>query len=347
MRKTKPRKSPQRAKPAKPAKPAKVPAPGLVALSARTGRPLLRPRKGAQVHYAIVGARGALRRLTKSPQAFLKSDFESIDKVVKASGGKEFVLYEQLTARNLRDADGNTLYRTRDGKPVLDARGRRIPLKEAKLTGKPRTGRQRPVIYKVGRRVETRVQDFAYRALSPRQKVDLKLAKLVPLETRPKAYTEEIHLRGATIFDTVKNVKPFVSSKDIRKKGLSGLMVEGVVRVRSPQGELLEAVAFSTRVNALWNFSQLVSKEIRHALARVGYRFTSLATLDALQRDADDRPGKEIDLFRMGPVGRGKVRELTPIRPEGKRGQVLKKAPMDVSVSLRITGIEGRKKRKR
>lgn len=326
--------------------PKEKPASRLVAVSPRTGKVVKRPRGGAVVHYALAGKRGGLRMLTKAPQAFLKSDFESINKVLLASP-KDFVLFEQLTARNLKDAEGRTMYRTRDGEPVLDARGRRIPLKEVKITGKARTGKQRPVIYKVGRRVETRVQDFAYRSLSPRQRVDLRLAKLIPLETRPKAYSEEIHVKGATIFDTVKNVKPALSGKDFKKKNLAGVMVEGVVRVRSPRGEQLAAVPFSTRVNALWNFSQLVSKEIRHALARVGYRFTSLAQLNSLQEKANARVGKEIDLFRMGPVGRGKVRELTPIRPEGARGQALKKKGMDVSVSLRITGIEGRKKRSR
>lgn len=319
------------------------PRPRVVALSLRTGKPVQRPKAGALVHYAYVGPRGGIRRITRFPQTFTKTDLKTMDRIIGKSEGGQFVLYEALTRRNKRDKHGKVLYRERDGKPVLDARGRRIPLKETKITAVSKAARSRPVVFKVGRRVQQAIQDHAFRALTPREKVDLKLARIVKLTKPDGAFTKEMHVTGRTIFDTIKNLRPDVSKSELVRRGLSGLMVQGVVRVRNPKGGLVAALPFSVVVNALWNFPQLIAKEVRHSLAQVGYRFTSLAELTRLQ-DKADAENKSVDLFRMGPVGRSSVKTLKPIRPEGAGGRILKSGKgMDVSLSLRLTGIPGRK----
>lgn len=322
--------------------------PTAVALSPKTGKPIKRPRPGALVHYAYVGPRGGIKRLTKYAQSYSQNDLKSIQRLAAKTEGGTFALYEQLTTRNKRDKNGKVLHRMRDGKLVLDSRGRPIPLKETKLTAIPRAGKQRPVMFRLGRRVQHVVQDHAFRALTPREKVDLKLARMVKLTKADGVFTKEMHVTGKTIFDTVKNLRPDVTAPELKKRGLVGLMVEGRVRIKSTKGETLAAIPFSVRVNALWNFPQLIAKEIRHALGQIGYRFTSLAELYKLQEKADRVPGKEVDLFRMGPVGRAKVDRLKPLRPETKQGTIKKggKGP-EVSVSLRLTGIKGREKKRK
>ncbi len=320
-------------------------APTIVPISPRTGREIKSPRKGQKVLYALRGPRGGVKPLTTTLQAFSRSDVDGFNRVLSSSDGKNFVLYEQLGRAIQKDARGRPLYRTKDGKPLLDAKGRKVALREVKLTARKRPAKQRPVVFAIGRTVKKKVHDYAFRKRSKREQVDAKLARIIPLKTSKEkdVYSDEIHLSGDTIFDTIKNLRPSVDGKDMKKAGIASLWVEGVVRVREPSGALAAALTFSVQVKSLWNFAQVIAKEVRFKLADVGYRFTSLSDLKSLQSSMD-AAGKQSDIMRLG-FTRKKVETLTPMRPETKKGQPRKGAPArTVSISLKITGVAGKKR---
>ncbi len=220
-------------------------APAIVAVSPKTGKEIKRPRAGQLVHYAVKSPRGALKKLSSMDQKFAKADLTGFNGILARTDGKHFVLYEQLSSEVLK-VSGKVQYRTKDGMPELDARGRKIPLKRVKLTYKQRPAKQRPVVFEIGRTAKKVVTDYAFRKQTKREQVDAKLARILPLKASKEkpVFSKESHLQGDTIFETLKNVRPGIDGKTLKKRELTGLWVEGVIRIRDPKGALAAVVGW-------------------------------------------------------------------------------------------------------
>lgn len=297
----------------------------IVPLNPKTKK-VVRPKTGALVVYGIKTAQGKIKVLPMPAQDYLKKDLDGLNKALSKSKNDTIVLYEHLTTKVEKG-----LYKKR-----LDKKGRRVPLRKVKLSFKKSTGKQRPVLFSVGRKVKRIQQDFLFRKRTIREEVDLKLARIIPMAEK-NVYTKEINIEGATIFSTIKNIKPGISTADFKKNKINSIWVEGVVRIRNPDGSLSHAMRFSKAISQLWQFSKEIAKEVRHKLADVGYRFTSLAELESIEQEMEDE-GIEAQVLRIG-VLRKHAKTLIPIRPEDSKGRVMKGKPAySVSLSLKLTG---------
>jgi len=316
----------------------------VVPLSAKTGKEIKKPKTGQDVHYGLKGPKGGIKKIAATySQKFADTDLKGLNKLVKKSGGKNFVVYEELTKEAVREK-GKIKYKKSGGKLVYD-KGKPVPVRKTKITAPATKKKQRPVLMEKGKRV--RELDLGFRKRSKREQVDAQLLTMLPIPMEGDPFvSREMHLTGETIRDTIKNLHVPVSIDDMQRSGLSGLWVEGDIRVEGVAGLFGEVIPFSVRVEVLANFTKEVSAGLRRALANVGYRFTSLVDLQAATErvgDEENADGKKIaDLINyVGGNKRRPYSNLLPIIPERGGDRVMSpqegKAPK-VYVNLHVQG---------
>ena len=80
----------------------------IVAVNPVTKKILKRPKTGQDVRYFLQGPRGGIYPVTGAPiQSYSKTDIQGINKTI--SGKRNFILYEELTNKILRDKHGNKI----------------------------------------------------------------------------------------------------------------------------------------------------------------------------------------------------------------------------------------------
>jgi hypothetical protein len=316
----------------------------VVPLNAKTGKEIKKPKTGQEVYYGLKGPKGGLKKIAAAySQKFAKADLKGLNSIVKKSGAKNFVVYEELTKEAVREK-GEIKYKKVRGQLVYD-KGKPIPIKRTKITAAAAKRKQRPVLMEKGKRV--REIDLGFRKRTKREQVDADLLTMLPpTQEGGPTVSREIRLTGDTIRDTIKNIHVPISIADMRQQGLSGLDVEGTVRVEGVVGLHGENITFYVRVEILANFAKEVSSAIRRALADVGYRFTSLVSL----QEAEERVGAEenedgVQLARLIKyVGGNRQRPYSKLRPiiwekDGDRTVSPKaKGAPQVYVNMHVTG---------
>ena len=302
------------------------------------GKEVKRP-KGKEVFYGIQGPKGGIQKIkSQHAQKFTKKDLQSLNQILKKTGSKNFVIYEEQAKEAVRKG-GKIQYRTKDGRLEYDKKGKPIPIKKIKITGASAKKKQRPVLFEQGQRV--RELDLGFRPRTARERVDAQLLTMVEPQAKggPK-FTKEIFLTGKTIRETVKNLHVPISIKDMKRQGLTGLDVETEIKF---YGIAMDPVTSYARVETLANFTSDVSRAIRFKLCDHGYRFTSLVELTriyekVLANDAQAHLAPKI--LKVGKLRR-KVVDLLPIFPEKNGSPIWPKSSKQsprVSIRLNITG---------
>lgn len=273
----------------------------IVPLNPKTGKVIRKPKRGQSVQYAVQGPRGGIKKLAKvPPQAFAKKDLQGINRSI--SGGKEFILYEQLTRRYVRDKKGRPVPTTKTdpktGKPIYK--------RQTKITFLQPSEKQRPALYSAGKR--RRALGIGFQTHSKRQQADQKnMIVVTPDVTPPMEYV----VRGASVRNALSDlVLALDRDKVYDSKGgkVAGLYYNIIIKLTKPDGEIIRIpasgalpvlerfkdvfpqlatrvyretgeTAFRKEVGTLTNLQQELGWAVSHSLSNVGYRFTSLKNL--------------------------------------------------------------------
>lgn len=323
----------------------------LVTLSAKTGK-VTRPKKGAEVFYALQSPRGKIHKLeTPYSQKYLKSDAAGILAAFKNGDPAAFAVHQQKTRTPVFHYEGKKKvyeYRLKDGKPLMEAKGGKlVPVKlyKYKLTGRRLRAAQRTVIYGLDGYVAPTGLGF-----TKKTKAESSSGKylMVPVTLPGQAdkRTSEFKIKGATIKELVKNIKPAIGLREMVKRGINYLGFDGHIVLTRPKNPYKRGTAdFETRENWIWsvwgehaqtirisfgrvidrlvNFSDALAVNIREAISGNGLRVTSLVNLAAAERRAEDKEQIGIDkiIFRPHYADRRHASDFIPLRPESKKKQ--------------------------
>lgn len=275
----------------------------VVAVSAKTGKEIKRPRKGQKVMYAVKGPKGGLNVIRKEPQKFFKTDFAGLNKSVAGTTKKNFVVYEQKLRTLKRDAKGKPQYR-------VDKKGVKHKMYETKITFAKPKSRQKPLLYAGGKML--RALDLGYKKGNYQKAKYLRELTLI----KPNTVVHEQVLKGRTLKEAISNIQIDVNMASVKKHGF-GLYYNVFMVIHTPSGEDIKVpVQGSFRDNEfqgvnyinvkgererfgrselriLANLHSQMSKSMRYALKNAGdgYTFTSLAMLDQIK----DRQMRQIE----------------------------------------------------
>lgn len=181
----------------------------VVAVSVRTGKPIKSPRRGQKVTYSVIGPRGGVKTLSTTPQAFYKTDLKKLNQIVQNSNTGNYQIYEQTTRKILRD---------KKGRPILGKSGE--TLKQVKITGANPKRKQRPVLYKKGKKV--RELSFAFQKGNYQTVKAIRDMQLVKLRTPKRQNIMQFRLKGNTIKQALSGLEVDVNFKQLAqaKRGL-------------------------------------------------------------------------------------------------------------------------------
>lgn len=277
----------------------------VIPLSAKTGKPVRKPKKGQKVIYGVRGPRGGITVIRKEPQKFYKTDLEGLNKVVSSTKKKNFIVYEQKTRQPKRDKEGKIMYRT-------DAEGVEHKLYETKITFARPTRKQKPLLYGGGKKL--RDLDLGFKTGNYESVKKMRSLTLI----KPNAPVYEQILKGRTLKQAVSNIQINVNMAKVRKEGFA-IYYNVFMKIFTPTGELIKVppVAGSFRdsdtgdsffdgsnfiplkkggntemfgrneIPLLANLHSKMSRSLRYALKNIGYTFSSLAVLDQIARRND------------------------------------------------------------
>jgi hypothetical protein len=282
----------------------------LVILNPKTLRPYKRmPPTYRPVMYGIQGPRGAVKPLSGAvPQPFTKKDYRGLQ--ADYFGKKEFILYEELTRRVLRDSDGRKIpKRDAEGKIVYhrSPSGKAVPTwqRAKKITFGQKLHAQKPVLYSGNKRV--RDLDIGYKPHKPRDMADNALLMLPDPE---KAEAISFNLSGDTIREALKNlnvnlVKEKIYAQGRKEADLSYSMIiriydRGKLIITIPayagqiisgfssiQDKLNSNIAATNRIKMLANLQREMAASIRQALTDNDYRFSSMVSLRGFAKECN------------------------------------------------------------
>lgn len=304
----------------------------IVALHPDTGKEIPRPKTGRAVFYAVKTGKGRPKKIPSDyPQAFSKKDKDALQKNLSQSGAENFVAYERKTREYLKDKHGKI--KTRKDKTT----GKMIKVRKTKLSGHRRGTKERPVIIRRKKgKYSIKRSDFLFRARTKRETVEAQKLKVLDLLPKKEAiFSKEIFLRGPSVFATLKNVRLAINPRQLRRHRANAIYVEGTIRIYKNR-KLIHAVNFYPPpfrddypelqvgakqlaiVRRLSDFSAQISKLIRYKLADLGYRFTSLITLQNYQDEILERA--ETEGSRMAFIfhynAQKTVLDVQPLVPE-------------------------------
>lgn len=264
----------------------------VVPINIKTGKPYKgQPRKKTNVQYAVIGPRGGIKLLRKEPQEFFKSDLVGLNKSVENTGGKNFIVYEQITRK--------VIGKKEDGSPK---RGTKITFAQ------PRR-KQKPFLYIKGK--AQRSLDVGFKQGNYQKARQMR--KLLIAEPN-RANPIDLVLKGKTIKQALNGLQVNLDIANMLKQG-QGLYYSVIIKVIAPNGEVSTIpVNASHRVDGFDKFpgdhsymilpgeskrsiamrnaihtqddkgliadlQSKMSTSIRYALKSGGFRFTSLRVL--------------------------------------------------------------------
>lgn len=274
-------------------------------------------------------AKGKLTRISvDDAQKYSAKDLQGLNAALRAGAPKSFVFYEEMTKEVKRDAKGNIIYRMKGGRPILDSKRKKVPLRKTKITYAKAKREQKPVLF-TGKK--TRALDFGFQKRSKRERPQAK--HIVTLATHRKKWSQEIALFGDTLKEACNQIQVPMTLAEFKTKAPDGLGVNGRIKIDMDGDTTI--IPFRTTVDVMANFSREVSQSMRYALADHGLRFTSLLALEEL---ALENPEMEEEILTVGRAKRSAV-SLMPIFAEFEGAptirQTSKKAPR-VSVVLSV-----------
>lgn len=275
----------------------------IVPISVRTGRISTRPRRGSQVLVGVRGPKGGVKLLSKQAQNYYKSDFIGLNRAIEKTTLRNFVVYEQRTNKNLKD---------KKGKNVLLKSGK--TKKQVKITFAKPQSRQKPRLYLNGNYV--RDLDFGYKTGNYKRFFERRKFEVTKInQTKPVVMS----LKGPTIKSALRYLQIAVKTADIFKQALKrGLYYNVFIKIKEPGKPVVNIPAFGSygpeqdiysydgfkdvekfvsymlidgkrrpvltqQLQTLANMYSKIAYSIRRALKDVGYRFTTLATLDKIE----------------------------------------------------------------
>ncbi len=266
-------------------------------IDAKSGKQKNKPKKGDEVFYGLRSSRGKITRLdSKFSQPYAKTDFDGIKRTFKAGSPDSFQVFQQKTRQVLKDKSGKPIYgKSKDGTPFKQYR--------YKLTGKRRKAKQKTLIMGVKGYKQASV---GYTTKTARESTK----KIVMLPVGSSKRSKPIYLTGETIKDTIKNLKPNITVKQMVKKKLYHLSVHGDISITRPKNPYRAGsgawkerdvwanriwgkstaikIPFAKVIDRLANFSDSLSTAIRQALSYQGLRVTSLINLQQAEARAEE-----------------------------------------------------------
>jgi hypothetical protein len=281
----------------------------LVPISTRTGKPLKKVRTGQMVNLAIVGPKGGMYDLKRAPQEYFKTDFEKINQILATQEKPVFELYEQKQKKIKRDPEtGKKLYQTnKNGTYRLDKNDKKIPIYETKLTAPDPRRRQKPLLFKNNKIV---------RPLDIGHKTGNKFSQIKELQTlkllRPNKKIMEQVLQGKTLKEAVSNIRADIDMKHVRKFGLA-VYYNVFCVIETPAGDRVkipvsgafrhqelgyqktdpftvdgkQEIFGKTEINIISNLQSKIAHSIRIMIKNAGYAFTSLRTLETIEKQME------------------------------------------------------------
>ncbi len=302
----------------------------IAVLDAKTGKETKKPKKGQEVFYGVKSPKGKIQKIeTEFSQRYAASDAKALQASLRSASPDAFVVYQQLTRTPARLRDGSFDYKTHRGEIVYreTESGKKVPEKKYKykLTGRKPRQKQRAVIMSVKGYVHATGVGFTKK--KAKEGASGKGLILVPVR---RGVQSALALRGETIKDTVRNVKPSIGTKEMVKKGIHKLGIYGTIEISRPKnpfkkgtpeyaereswmvsiwgmgGSGVIAVPFSRVVDRLANFSDVLAVTLREALSKQGYRLTSLMKLGQIEEEVEEEDEKN---RRAG-------RKFTPLAPK-------------------------------
>ncbi len=307
-------------------------------IDAKTGKQKARPKKGEEIFYGLRSRRGKITKLdSKFSQAYAKTDYTGLKASFRAGDPSSFQIFQQQTRHILKDKSGKPVYATKHGEIVYKA-GKPVKLYKYKLTGKRRGVAQRAVIMGI--------EGYKQASIGFTKKTARESAKkiiLLPVGSRKRS--KPIFITGETIKDTVRNLKPDITIKQMVKRKLYTLSVHGDILISKPKNPYKIGsddwarredwansiwgnstslkLSFAKVIDRLANFSDSLSVAIREAISYQGLRVTSLVNLQQAEARAEAEDAvMQQDGRRFAPRA-GKV----------IRAPVMKKSKSDVRKS--------------
>lgn len=338
----------------------------VVTLDAKTLKQVKRPKKGRDIYYGLKSPKGKITKIeSEYSQRFFKSDLDGLKRSLKEGSPNGYIVAQQFTRTPIKVKVGKKWeikYKTHEGNIVFDAAGNPIKMYRYKLTALRASKGQRRVLMSTAGYVHAVDKGFPLHPTRAIKSAVKKGTKLVPVGYDRKGKLKQsgdIVLRGATIKDTVEGLKPSIGSRDMIRKGITGLGVDGHVDLHRPLNPYSKGSAeyfhrqawidgiwgnhenrvikFGIKIDRLANFSDALSTAIRGAISAQGLRFTSLVNLAhaevrAKAQDAEARrlaleAGRQVPRPRAGkilhqPTSEHNVNaaDLVPLRPEFESG---------------------------
>ncbi len=321
-----------------------------------------------EVFYALKSPRGKIHKLeTPYSQKYTASDAKGIAAAFKNGDPNAFAVYQQLTREPLFHYEGKKKvyeYRMKDGEILKEAKhGKLVPIKryKYKLTGKRIRSKQRTVIYGVSGYVAPTGIGFSKKSAQESSSGKFTMLPVAGVG-RGKKGPVEVTLSGATIKETIKNLKPTVGTKAMVRLGISALHYDADLIITRPKipfragtaafrarenwihsvwgADKEIVISVNSTVDRLVNFSDALSVRIREALSIKGLRVTSLVNLVAAERRAELKNEIGIDriIHRPTTEHRTHATDFKPLRVESKGKQVYNnKSPYNAGITLKIT----------
>lgn len=366
----------------------------LVTLDAKTEK-IIQPKPRQPVLFAIKSPEGKVTKLsTEYSQPYLKTDFQRIRKELLKGTPRAFAVYQEKTkTQAFHYEHGKKIleYMTikdwenldKKGKPTLkfklDAQGKPIKKYRYKLTGQSLKREQRTAIMGDKGFIQPTGKGFTKKTKRESGSGHYKLLKVYAPDAFRKYLSDPIYLTGKTIKDTIKNLKPDLSTKALGKKKYSKIGYYGHISIERPvnpykQGtgehDAREAwiksvwgdnkkplrVSFQGTVNRMVNFSDQLAVTLRSVLSMAGYRVTSLYDLEQFEADAivQDEESGEIGfesspsnrIMAMPVLGdrRTSAGDLIALRPENEFNHAIRKpkhsSNAQISISIALEGIK-------
>lgn len=334
----------------------------LITLDPKTLKPT-KAVSGKEIFYAWKDSNGKINKLpTHYSQKFSAVDKKSIEQSFKKGSPRGYPIYQKMTREIIyEDVEGIKVPKlARKGGRVQyeTVRGKLVPIKlrKYKLTGFSTVGKRKAQIYRIDGYVAP--MDVGFKKLEKKQK--LKNLILIPVHGKRErkgepyhVFTKPILISTAQIKDTIQNIRPDITVKQMVRRKFTTLFVQGHIYIPMPSNPYSEkneayldyqkwidsiwqehkplSISYNKGIDYLANFSDALSVEIRERLSLAGLRLTSLVHLREIEIIAtkqDEEKGtnyadKIIDR-PLGPLSFTKASSFKPLRYEDKGSSIFK-----------------------
>jgi len=329
---------------------------GVVPLNPKTGKVIRTPRREQAVIFAVRGPRGGITKLSKEPQRFYKTDLAGLEKAVKNTKGRNFVVHEEKTNRIKRDEYGHKIFKAVTDKETGELVDR--PVYEKKITMAQSKKKQRPVLFVKGKRV--RELDIGFKKGNYKEARRMRELTIARTDV---AKPVEITLQGPTIKAAMQKLQLDKRLSDLADKKTGrrfGVYYSIIMKIVSPSGdETIVPVNGSEsdlptymkvpevkerletprhKLSVLANMHSKISTRVRQALADRGLKFTRDVKLKSLGKSMDKQITKMerqgADLSKIEKMGYAADRLQRPTTYT--RSKDLKQITKNWSVTLYI-----------